>query len=396
MSKICQITLSADILDNETKPQETFHCADQELELETETESVPEAVSAEVPEMIEAVENLNELQIEEPETELDPSQVLEDAFLRACKTLPKKTEFPILTSNFFRTHVIPSLPPEYPNLDVKQTKWKKLSKFLSDKANEGFLTIKEQKKGVEVIASINQEHPTLINYRVVKYQQAPKEANKKDLDFEPPKIEEIYIVSGNDVALFFKECGLSKGQGLSPQDVRECVRSYVSKNQLQNSEDKSIVNLDPVLAQAVLVKGENNVVTFRWEKMTSRITGKMSKGYQIQFKDNEPPLLVKGKLENIEMTLGNRSGNKKVTLIHNLDVYGINPTEFAHKCQVGVAASSTVNEAANKKKQNGTPVIEVLVQGNQVAFAAKLLLEHYKIPKKYIKGLELGLKKGKK
>merc|ERR1712203_614622 len=97
--------------------------------------------------------------------------------------------------------------------------------------------------------------------------------------------------------------------------------------------------------------------------------------------------VMKGKVDMIEMTLGKRSGNKKVTLIHNLDVYGIDPKDFGHKCQVGVAASSTVNEAANKKKSNGQPVIEVLVQGNQVAFAAKLLLEHYKIPKKYIRGL---------
>ena len=27
MSKICKITLSADVFHNETKPQETFHCA---------------------------------------------------------------------------------------------------------------------------------------------------------------------------------------------------------------------------------------------------------------------------------------------------------------------------------------------------------------------------------
>ena len=98
---------------------------------------------------------------------------------------------------------------------------------------------------------------------------------------------------------------------------------------------------------------------------------------------------MKGKLDLIEMTLGKRSGNKKVTMIHNLDVFGIDPKEFGHKCQVGVAASSTVNEAPNKKKSNGNPVIEVLVQGNQVAFAGKLLLEHYNINKKYIRSIAL-------
>lgn len=189
---------------------------------------------------------------------------------------------------------------------------------------------------------------------------------------------------------------VNKGCGLTAQDVRECVRNYVTENGLQHPEDKTIVNLDPVLAQAVLVKGENNVVTFKWEKLHGRIQSKMSKGYAIQYGLDSRPLVMKGKLDLIEMTIGNRSGNKKVTLIQNLDVYGINPQEFAHKCQVGVAASSTIHEAPNKKKSNGNPVIEVLVQGNQAIFVAKLLAEHYKIPKKYIRGLELAEKKPKK
>ena len=37
-----------------------------------------------------------------------------------------------------------------------------------------------------------------------------------------------------------------------------------------------------------------------------------------------------------------------------------------------------------------------MVQGNHVAYAAKLLLEEYKIPKKYIKGVENAGKPKKK
>jgi hypothetical protein len=45
----------------------------------------------------------------------------------------------------------------------------------------------------------------------------------------------------------------------------------------------------------------------------------------------------------------------------------------------------------------GAPVKEVLIQGNQIAFAGRLLTETYKIHKKYIRGLELAVKpkKGK-
>ena len=366
-----------------------------EIEIE-ETAEIEDELTEKIDDLTVQEEEQNEdiESEEEQQVELDPDTILEEAFLRACKTLPKKTEFPILTSNFFRTLIVPNLPPDHPNLDLKKTKWKKLSKFLSEKQSEGLITIKEPKKGVETITAINAEHAKIQEFKVVKYDKPVTSDNQTEDEFVPPTITELYLVSGNDVILFFKECGVAKGTGMTPQDVRECIRNYVNKNELQNLNDKSIVNLDPVLAQAVLVKGENNVVTMKWDKLTSRITTKMSKGVAIQYGSSQP-ILLKGKLDLIEMTLGSRSGNKKVTLIHNLDVFGIDPKEFAHKCQVGVSASSTVNEAANKKKSNGSPVIEVLVQGNQVAYAGKLLLEHYKINKKYIRGLELA-KKSKK
>ncbi len=45
-------------------------------------------------------------------------------------------------------------------------------------------------------------------------------------------------------------------------------------------------------------------------------------------------ILFKGKLEPIDLRTATRSGNKKVTLITNLEIFGIDPNRFAHKCQV--------------------------------------------------------------
>ena len=41
-------------------------------------------------------------------------------------------------------------------------------------------------------------------------------------------------------------------------------------------------------------------------------------------------------------------------------------------------------------------VLQVMIQGNHVAYAVKLLLEEYKINKKYIKGVENAGKPKKK
>ena len=52
------------------------------------------------------------------------------------------------------------------------------------------------------------------------------------------------------------------------------------------------------------------------------IVFRMSPGYSLQFAD-KPAQIYKGKLDCIEMTVATRSGNKKVTLINNLDTYQV-------------------------------------------------------------------------
>lgn len=50
-------------------------------------------------------------------------------FLKALKTTAKKVEIPILTSNFFRLHMV-KVCPDNQTLDVKKSTYKKLSKVL--------------------------------------------------------------------------------------------------------------------------------------------------------------------------------------------------------------------------------------------------------------------------
>lgn len=55
---------------------------------------------------------------------------------------------------------------------------------------------------------------------------------------------------------------------------------------------------------------------------------------------------------------------------------------------MGVAASTAITSSPAKKGQ------VVLVQGNQISFVGKLLLEEYGIPKQFLRGFDL--KKAKK
>jgi Translation initiation factor SUI1 len=95
-------------------------------------------------------------------------------------------------------------------------------------------------------------------------------------------------------------------------------------------------------------------------------------------------------------------------LVNNIELFGIDIQEFSRKCQHGVAASTSISEVPGKKSR------ELLVQGNQIDFVAKLLqglftflqklfnligalviAEEYKIPLRYLRGLEAAASKKK-
>ncbi|KAK8399414.1 hypothetical protein O3P69_003484 [Scylla paramamosain] len=311
-------------------------------------------------------------------------------FLKAWKTSAKKIEIPILTSNFYRLHMVPACP-DGATLDIKKSSYKKLSKFLNAMAKKDLIQVKEFPKGIENITAINWAHEDIkafvVDLEETTAKPDPGKSNSGS-GFVPPTIEEVYQVSGDTVA-FFRACGRSKGDVLLSGEVRTLVTDYIKTKGLQK-EGQKVVNLDPLLHETVVNRKEGYKETLRWDEIFSRMLGKMAPAARIT-RVGCAPIVRKGKLEPIELAVAKRSGNKKVTLVYNVHIYGIDEAEFAHQIQVGVAASTSVGPAEHKPQ--GTT--QVLVQGNQVAFIGKLLLETYHLPRKYIRGLELAAK-GKK
>ena len=91
---------------------------------------------------------------------------------QALKTNAKKMEFPVLTSNFFRQYMVASSNSD---IDLKKSSYKKLGKFLAKMHAEKVVVIKEPKKGVEVIDSVDLEHIKLATFRTVRIE--PKESS---------------------------------------------------------------------------------------------------------------------------------------------------------------------------------------------------------------------------
>ncbi|PFX20867.1 Eukaryotic translation initiation factor 2D [Stylophora pistillata] len=302
----------------------------------------------------------------------------------------KKVELPVLTSTFSRSYLLPSCP-EGKSVDIKKSSYKKLSKFLQCMQERGLISLQEASKGVDHITRIAWDHPELKDFKAnaPAVDSVSAETSSPSCSAEPPCIEELFSVSAALLPIF-SEFGFRKNDIINHAGVRSTMTNYVKAHDLVSNEDKRMVLLDPSLTKILLNKHED-IEVLPWDRLFERVSSKMNNCHRITLPGQEP-IVRKGKIDSIEIKVEQRMGNKKVTLIRNLESYGIDPQEFAHNVQIKAACSTSVSQLPGK---HTAPGLQVLVQGNQVAIVAKFLLDEYKIPKRYISGLDI-LKSGKK
>lgn len=303
-----------------------------------------------------------------------PDKILKDAFLTALKLDGKKLVLPLLTSNFYRLHVLPATNQE--NFDLKSTSFKKLSKFLKQMAEEGFIKVKEETKGVEKISEVNLAHPDIRTLKVNFPVKADAPVVEKTQLFTTT-VTELYLIT-EDTEELFNIFNLPKGTSLDKTQIANYVKDYIGRNKLLVPITKKIT-LDPILSEICCSTDELEL-----KEVQSRVIQNMELSYEMRSQT-----ATKGKLPSIQLTLATRSGNKKVTLISNLEAYGIIVPEFAKACKLGVAASTSITRTPGSKTD------QLLVQGNQIKFISNLLTQTYKIAPKNIIGMELAKKEKK-
>ncbi|EFN76796.1 eukaryotic translation initiation factor 2D [Harpegnathos saltator] len=311
----------------------------------------------------------------EPEVALDPIQemdeLLEYCFLKACKTSIKSSDLPMLSSNFFKNHLLAACPPGK-NVDVKKSRYKKLSVFLAEMKAKGIINTSVT-KGVETLLSIKFDHP-LVKRLVVTEERVAAEP----VISSSAVVSECYRVTA-DVLPVLSKFGYEKGDVMKRAEIRKYFTEYVKAEDLQNGK---MLKLSPQLAAIMRTKVHQETVTM--EDGINKFIGRMTHMHEVTLAGNT--LLHTGKLEPVDMRVVVRSGGKKVTLVNNLETFGINSKEFSKECQ-NIGASATITDDPGKK----TP--SVLVQGNQILYVYKLLTEKYQIKKNYIRGLEFAPKK---
>lgn len=322
-------------------------------------------------------------------------ELLLQCFFRALKTKVKKSDLPLLTSTFLRNHMV-SCCPSGRQLDIKKSSYKKLSKFLQCMQKEHRLVqVKELSKGVESIVQVDWKHPELRSFITTEdcgtADCGPnEEGGGCEVPYHPPEITIMYSVTARLEPLF-QDAQKRKGAAVQPAEVRAIITDYVKKNELVDENNKNFVSINPILCDCLLEKSEyQEIEKLKWDDLFTRTLGKMQQCHQLQF-PGQPAVVRKGPVEPIDISVASRGSNKKVTVIKNLEVFGLDPSSVSAALQHRVQASAVLHAAPGSKDR-----VMVQIQGNQVQHVGKLLLDEYHIPRKYIQGLDKAPKPGKK
>ncbi|XP_026938633.1 eukaryotic translation initiation factor 2D isoform X5 [Sagmatias obliquidens] len=318
-------------------------------------------------------------------------ELLQRCFLCALKYRVKKADLPLLTSTLLGSHMF-SCCPEGRQLDIKKSSYKKLSKFLQHMQQEQIIQVQELSKGVESIVAVDWKHPRITSFVIPEPSPTSQtiQEGSREQPYHPPDIKSLYCVPAS-MTLLFQESGHKKGSILEGSEVRTIVINYAKKHDLVDADNKNLVKLDPILCDCILEKGEQHtVMKLPWDSLLNRCLEKLQPAYQVTFPGQEP-IVKKGKICPIDITLAQRASNKKVTVVRNLEAYGLDPCSVATILQQRCQASTTVTPAPGTKD-----ILQVQIQGNQIHHLGRLLLEEYRLPRKHIQGLEKAPKPGKK
>ncbi|XP_067913387.1 eukaryotic translation initiation factor 2D isoform X2 [Heterodontus francisci] len=299
-------------------------------------------------------------------------ELLLQCFLHALKFKVKKADLPLLTSTFLKVHIYPCCP-EGRQLDIKKSSYKKLSKFLQSMQQRQIVQVKELSKGVESIAAVNWKHADLQSFKIPEAATG-EEVVKIDRDseslYQPPEIKSFYSVSSKLLPLF-EHAGLKKDDILSIVDIRSIVTNYVKSNELIDDYNKNYVTINPTLCDCILEKSEHHAITkLTWDDLFTRCLQRVQRCHQVTI-PGQKPIIRKGNIKHISIDVAQRASNKKVTIIKNLEVYGLDPQLLGNALQQRAQASVTMNLVPGTKDK-----MALQVQGNQVNHIAKLLTEN--------------------
>ncbi|CAF3930765.1 unnamed protein product, partial [Rotaria sp. Silwood1] len=330
--------------------------------------------------------NLNEeaIPVSIPNESLDHpesmDEILNIIFLYLCQRKAKTYELPLLASHFYTImqDCVPGL-----TLDLKLSSYKKFSKFLQHQQEiNNLISIDEIKPGVLAITSFNLTNneqldsfrtPSWLKNYLTKASEAVAaaavtESEVANTKYTFPVITELWKTNSRVNELL--GCS-SSTHYFRADEIRQAVRSYVMRNNLNNEKQ---VKLDSVLVRLFKTKDESTMLV-GWNELNNAVFDAMSPCTELSFVHLEQPIRINGHIQSIELECIDRN-RKRQTFIRYLDTYQIDLNELCKRIRQGASVSAVINDTDETKRTGRV----VMAQGNQISFITRLLKDDYGVP----------------
>ncbi|KAI9815777.1 MAG: hypothetical protein M1827_002173 [Pycnora praestabilis] len=300
-------------------------------------------------------------------------------------------DFPIPQSLVMSNLIQPFLPVFTPaqtlSFQMKKTSWKNIKKFIKNLDKERLLKSKDRNGGETVILDIDFEDRVFqdfVPYRLPKKEVPPSGAG---VGGEVGAENTGRAVGDESIGQHLKKINLFRPkEKLAPlfaaancNELRPIVTTYIETENLVSSTNKRLVNLNPILANAVF-DGQSSMdreVLAKGNAPRDTIIDRVIQGCSPfwailrndETKDNVKPKA--GTSPKVQILLETRSGNKTVSKVSGVEVFYINPQTLAEELQKACASSTSVNQLVGSSPKN--PVMEIMVQGPQKEEISKAL-----------------------
>jgi len=317
-----------------------------------------------------------------------PEEVLHAAVCRALVTLNVKKDLPMIMSTFYAQHVLKNRPVNT-TVQLKQTKWKKFGAYVSEKKEDGLLTVGpdlSKKDPMAMLVNYDRRHSDLQPYLEEKRKAdvegggAAAASASGSLDNSKRLVmADLYCIPNHVVSLLRLDRDTVKaanatsderrGTGmLTLKEARAVLEDYIMREELlvSSSVDHK-VQLDGPLTDVLYKKqkkskqasaaaaaasnssnGEAVPTSLTRKDLITKWQSCLELAYAlVEIPGNAIVKLGRGKPPAVTIEVTRRQSKKFVTCVRGLEPFGVDPTAFSNDVAHRFACSASVTPAAS-------------------------------------------------
>jgi len=341
-------------------------------------------------------------------------EYLMEAFLTALKVSLDESDLPIDGQEFFSKHMNPCRR-EGINLDLKNTTYQKMGKFLQAMTKQGIIDFKESKKGANPqIIKVNRHHPRVADFEPVVSKSSKKDNKDEEEDEEEERYPKVDIQElckiKSQIATFFPE-DADQEKLYTQEEVQNVIHKYVNTN---NLNEKKFIKLDEKMRPLFWVekaesesegeeegegeegkkkkKQKQPQYTLSKEELNKKIEDYLVPYHKIIDLQTKEEEVKQGAVKPLTI-ITEKVHNKIVTKISGLETFRFNIPKLASTLQSKLSAAVSTHHVKEKNAER----TELTAQGNVLDQVEDYLRDECKVDEKYLSSTDkVSMKKKEK